>query len=223
MTGETPKALGNLLSQLSTDNSETLTVRLTEAVMQKLSLVYKDLGDLCVTSKKENTFPRFMGPAIEINAGDVYRITRMTGSASELFCGDQRFTLDHDDIDEQFIWYPTELQYNVFMSAAKDAADERHAKLRKLATLFLQKETFKVGDEVVWKADLSYCTRPFEGEVAIVLEVLDKPITSREDDPDGDKAGHINDIVICVLKSDGTLFQQLVDSRRFTKYVPKSN
>ena len=192
------------------DSGETTLVDLTPKFLQNLSLIYKDMGDLSVECVKS-------APLGVIEKGKSYGLCSIGSRSMCVIAGEEGYqghmSVPLDHAAEFFRLRVGKTQLAAIDGLVKDAQTMRLEQLKKLAAAFNQRTTFKVGDPIVWKDGLSNCVRPFEGEVAIVLETLAEPVrTSDLGSPD---AGACNDIVIGVLDDDGGLLHYMMDSRRF--------
>ena len=94
----------------------------------------------------------------------------------------------------------------------KDVMDEAQSFIRR----YNEKETFAVGDKVVWKEGMQCCNVPQYGEPVIVLETF--PVIRKQDD--GTPYGCEPCDMRCIVEkhSDGNLLAYAFDSSRFTKY-----
>lgn len=89
--------------------------------------------------------------------------------------------------------------------------------LNKVNTL-LVKNCFKQGDLIVWKNGLRNKKLPDEGQPAVVLEVLNEPLTQHEQETGSPYFREPLDIVLAMLDEDEDLVSFYYDSRRFELY-----
>lgn len=192
------------------DSGETTLVELTSKFLQNLSLIYKDMGDLRVEAVKD-------APMGIVEKGKSYGLCSVGSRSMCVIAGDDErkdhMSIPLDHASEFFRLRVGKSQLAAIDGLVKDAQAMRLEQLKTLAARFAEKHVFAAGDPLTWKEGLSNCVRPFEGEVGIVLEVLEKPIHSS--DTNSADAGARNDIVVGVLDDDGGLLHFLMDSRRF--------
>jgi len=104
-------------------------------------------------------------------------------------------------------------------SRYKDEPEKYVASLLKRYQLFLQKHSFEAGQLVTWKEGLRNRKVPLDGEPAIVVEVLKKPVPQpKETSPASSYFREPLDIVLGMLDEDGDLVVFHFDSRRLKPF-----
>ncbi|MBD2006107.1 MULTISPECIES: hypothetical protein [Cyanophyceae] len=96
--------------------------------------------------------------------------------------------------------------------------EEYIAQLKDACNNFLKKESFQVGQLVKWKENLKNRKLPSKNQPAIVVAVLDEPITSSEEESGSPYFLETLDIVLGVLVDNNTFLTFYYDSRRFEAY-----
>jgi hypothetical protein len=96
--------------------------------------------------------------------------------------------------------------------------DEYIFSLKNACHNLLRKESFQVGQLVKWKPNLQNRKLPYKNQPAIVIEILEKPITSNNQDPGSPYFQEKLDIVLGVLMNDGTFVTFYYESRRFEHF-----
>lgn len=100
----------------------------------------------------------------------------------------------------------------------KSYGEEHLATLRDAFDSFLEKEDFKVGQIVKWRKDLNNRKLPRQNQPAIVVKVLDEPITSTDKESGSPYFLEKLDIILGVMYEDGTFITLYYDSSRFESY-----
>lgn len=90
--------------------------------------------------------------------------------------------------------------------------------LKQKVNLLLQQYEFKVGQSVKWKQGLRNKKYPKEGEEAIVLKILAKPILEHETETGSPYFREPLDLILAVLDDNEDLVIFHYDSRRFEPY-----
>ncbi|MCF6205693.1 MAG: hypothetical protein L3J47_02195 [Sulfurovum sp.] len=86
------------------------------------------------------------------------------------------------------------------------------------ANLYLNKNIFKVGDKVKWKPKLKNRKYPKYDQIAIIIEVLDKPVYDEEKTNSGSPYfKEPLDIRLAILDNQGDFEIYYYDSNRFQK------
>jgi hypothetical protein len=83
---------------------------------------------------------------------------------------------------------------------------------------FLKKDAFQVGQLVKWKKNLKNRRLPYLNQPAIVVEILDKPAISNEEESGSPYFRENLDIILGILVDDNTFLTFYYDSRRFEAY-----
>jgi len=83
---------------------------------------------------------------------------------------------------------------------------------------FLKKGEFEVGQIVKWKPDLKNRKLPRRNQPAIVVSILDEPITNPNDESGSPYFLEQLDIVLGVITDDDNFLTFYYDSRRFEPY-----
>jgi hypothetical protein len=96
--------------------------------------------------------------------------------------------------------------------------EEHLATLRDSFDSFLKKEDFKVGQIVKWKKNLKNRRIPRQNQPAIVMRVLEEPITSTDEKSGSTYFLEKLDIVLGVMSKDETFITFYYDSSRFESY-----
>lgn len=92
---------------------------------------------------------------------------------------------------------------------------EHETLLKTTYQTFLKKSIFKVGQLVKWKPNLRNRKLPRDNQPAIVIEVLNEPIISSEQESGSPYFREPLDMILGVLDDDNTLLMFYYDSRRF--------
>jgi len=105
-------------------------------------------------------------------------------------------------------------------SSAPYPLDREAAKgmLKERLGCLMKEYTFKQGDIVQWKKGLRNKKRPAEGEPAIVVEKLEKPTYSREDESGSSYFRERLDLILGLIDREGDLMLYHFDSRRFEPF-----
>jgi hypothetical protein len=96
--------------------------------------------------------------------------------------------------------------------------EEYIAKLQSACSNLLKKESFQVGQLVKWKENLKNRRLPHKNQPAIVVDILDEPIISNEEESGSPYFQENLDIVLGILVEDDIFFTFHYDSRRFEAY-----
>ena len=91
-------------------------------------------------------------------------------------------------------------------------------KLKYACEDFLKKESFQVGQLVKWKKTLKNRKIPYENQPAIVVTVLDEPITEGKEESGSPYFREPLDIVLGIIDDENTFLTFYYDSRRFEAY-----
>jgi hypothetical protein len=91
-------------------------------------------------------------------------------------------------------------------------------KLKFACNNFLKKEALQVGQLVKWKKPLKNRKLPYENQPAIVVAVLDEPITEGKEESGSPYFREPLDIVLGMLVDENTFLTFYYDSRRFEAY-----
>ncbi|MBE9058333.1 hypothetical protein [Sphaerospermopsis sp. LEGE 08334] len=83
---------------------------------------------------------------------------------------------------------------------------------------FLKKETFQVGQLVKWKEYLKNRKIPYKNQPAVVVEILEEPILSDDDESGSPYFRENLDIILGILVDDNVFLTFYYDSRRFESY-----
>ncbi|MFM5980168.1 MAG: hypothetical protein ACKO9I_06395 [Sphaerospermopsis kisseleviana] len=83
---------------------------------------------------------------------------------------------------------------------------------------FLKKETFEVGQLVKWKKYLKNRKIPYKNQPAVVVEILEEPILSDDDESGSPYFRENLDIILGILVDDNVFLTFYYDSRRFESY-----
>jgi hypothetical protein len=82
----------------------------------------------------------------------------------------------------------------------------------------LKKDSFQVGQLVKWKQNLKNRRIPYRNQPAIVVELLDNPIISSDEESGSPYFRENLDIILGILVDDSTFLNFYYDSRRFEAY-----
>ena len=96
--------------------------------------------------------------------------------------------------------------------------EEYLSKLKEACDNLLKTEDFEVGQIVKWKKHLNNRKLPRENQPAIVVNVLDKPIVSSDDEAGSPYFLEKLDIVLGVMSKEGIFLTFYYDSSRFESY-----
>jgi hypothetical protein len=91
-------------------------------------------------------------------------------------------------------------------------------RLKQACENFLIKENFKVGQIVKWKENLKNRRFPRRNQPAIVVQVLDEPVVSTDDESGSPYFLEKLDIVLGVMDKDDNFITFYYDSSRFESY-----
>lgn len=100
----------------------------------------------------------------------------------------------------------------------KNYGQEDLDRLKLAGENFLKKEEFEVGQIVKWKTDLKNRKLPRRHQPAIVVSILDEPITNPNDESGSPYFLEPLDIVLGVITDDDNFLTFYYDSRRFEPY-----
>lgn len=216
---DSKKMLDLILGNANSDGRFTV-VELSYSKLQQLSLLeaehIKGLMLLCI--KSVNISDDNQGYAVE--AGESYRVLQIyNNTVTFLSKTGGRCALNFNVIYEVFALQVEEVRAKALETTIQNMMSDRAALLKKLASAFLDTQTFKLGDPVTWKPGFKNCVYPYLDDIGVVVEILDPPITHRATKEEQALAsgGSINDVVIAFLNSEGEFEHFLMDSRRFTK------
>ena len=93
------------------------------------------------------------------------------------------------------------------------------ARLKKLCANFSQAHVFVPGMMVKWKEGMQNCHFPRRHDSAIVIEVLDPPITDSTKDSGSSLFKCPLDLIVGMLDDDGNFLTYYMDGRRFEPVV----
>ncbi|MBD2694266.1 hypothetical protein [Anabaena catenula] len=96
--------------------------------------------------------------------------------------------------------------------------EEYITQLQTACNNFLKKDSFQVGQLVQWKANLKNRKYPYINQPAIVVEILDEPIISNDEESGSPYFRENLDIILGLLFDDDTFLTFYYDSRRFEAY-----
>ncbi|NEQ95715.1 MAG: hypothetical protein F6K30_03125 [Cyanothece sp. SIO2G6] len=100
----------------------------------------------------------------------------------------------------------------------KSYGEDDLVELKRACDSFLKKEVFKVGQIVKWKTNLKNRKFPHQNQPAIVVQVLDEPIVSPDEEPGSPYFLEKLDIVLGVMTQDSVFLTFYYDSSRFEFY-----
>ncbi len=100
----------------------------------------------------------------------------------------------------------------------KDYGEEYITNLKVACKNLLQKETFEIGQIVKWKNSLKNRRLPHNNQPAIVVEILDEPVVSTEDEVGSPYFLENLNIILGIIVDDGSFLTFYYDSRRFEAY-----
>lgn len=208
MSNGMPDFLHRTIAAASAASANEVSVELDQRLLQHILLVYRDFEQELYLECSQDAGEMF-------TRGKRYGLCSV-GAHGICVVGDNgahvKLPLGH--ASEYFRLRATEAQIEAIHGLARDTMQMRHERLKALAVNFVKQHTFNVGDTVKWKEGLCNSVRPYEDELAIVLEVLDEPLRMDHDDGSPEAATR-SDIVLAVLSDDGELLHYLMDSRRF--------
>jgi hypothetical protein len=96
--------------------------------------------------------------------------------------------------------------------------EEYIAQLKSVCKSFLKKESLEVGQIVKWKENLKNRKLPHKNQPAIVVELLNIPIISTDNESGSPYFLETLDIILGVIVENGTFLTFYYDSRRFEPY-----
>jgi hypothetical protein len=96
--------------------------------------------------------------------------------------------------------------------------EEYITQLQTACNNFLKKDSFEVGQLVKWKTNLKNRKIPYKNQPAIVVEILDEPIISDDDESGSPYFRENLDIILGILVDDNIFLTFYHDSRRFEAY-----
>ena len=97
----------------------------------------------------------------------------------------------------------------------KHYGEEHLAELKLACKNFLKKESFEVGQIVKWKNYLKNRKLPHKNQPAIVVNILDEPITSTDNESGSPYFLEKLDIILGIMSDEGIFLTFYYDSRRF--------
>jgi hypothetical protein len=100
----------------------------------------------------------------------------------------------------------------------KNYGEEHLVQLKSACESFLRKETFEVGQIVKWKKNLKNRKIPHNNQPAIVIAILDEPVSSTDDESGSPYFLETLDVILGIIVDDGTFLTYYYDSRRFEAY-----
>lgn len=215
------KTLTTLIPEPSEQDDQIVSVELTDDQLQRYSLLEREtIKDLRLLSIVNQTLISRNKEKVAFTSGAEYRINKI-GMRDIIIIGPNGECCEVPNlfIEGYFTLRIPEVRRNALEKRIDQILKETDEKLDVLAKRFLAKDTFKIGDKVIWKEGLKNAIRPLMNETAIVIEIVDPPVTCRVDRKDQDltQAGGVSDIVIAVLDQDNEFRHYLMDSRRFRK------
>lgn len=92
------------------------------------------------------------------------------------------------------------------------------AQLKSVCKSFLKKESLEVGQIVKWKENLKNRKLPHKNQPAIVIEILQMPIISTDNESGSPYFLETLDIILGIVVENGTFLTFYYDSRRFEPY-----
>ena len=191
------------------DEEDAVTVQLTPAFLQNLSIAYKEMGELYLECHT--------GAGRSFVAGRSYGLCSASVRELCIIDADGHHAKIPLNFATQFFHLKAgKSQLALIEELAADVLADRLVQLRKLCEEFGKTEQFEVGDAVKWKPGMCNCVRPLDNETAIVIELIDPPIRGSRDTGSPEAATR-NDFAIAVLDDGGELLHYLMDSRRFMK------
>lgn len=109
------------------------------------------------------------------------------------------------------------------LGRAKEIADKMQeellVRLASQVVRFNTKNTFRIGDVVMWKDGMAVSTVPAPGQAAVVIEMLDTPLVSNDGHPlDPVRTLRCDMVIACESPDHNTLVTVHADSRRFEMY-----
>jgi hypothetical protein len=96
--------------------------------------------------------------------------------------------------------------------------EEYIAQLKSVCKSFLKKESLEVGQIVKWKENLKNRKLPHKNQPAIVIELLNIPVISTDNESGSPYFLETLDIILGVIVENGTFLTFYYDSRRFEPY-----
>ena len=107
---------------------------------------------------------------------------------------------------------------NEFGLEKESYGEEYTTQLQTAFNNFLKKDAFQVGQLVKWKKNLKNRQLPYISQPAIVVEILDKPVISNEEESGSPYFRENLDIILGMLVDDEKFFTFYYDSKRFEAY-----
>ena len=92
------------------------------------------------------------------------------------------------------------------------------AQLKSVCKSFLKKESLEVGQIVKWKENLKNRKLPHKNQPAIVIEILEIPVISTDNESGSPYFLETLDIILGIVVENGTFLTFYYDSRRFEPY-----
>jgi hypothetical protein len=107
---------------------------------------------------------------------------------------------------------------NEFSPEKESYGEEYTTQLQTAFNNFLKKDAFQVGQLVKWKKNLKNRQLPYISQPAIVVEILDEPVISNEEESGSPYFRENLDIILGILVDDEKFFTFYYDSKRFEAY-----
>ena len=107
---------------------------------------------------------------------------------------------------------------NEFGPEKESYGEEYTTQLQTACNNFLKKDAFQVGQLVKWKKNLKNRQLPYISQPAIVVEILDEPVISNEEESGSPYFRENLDIILGILVDDEKFFTFYYDSKRFEAY-----
>jgi hypothetical protein len=107
---------------------------------------------------------------------------------------------------------------NEFGLEKESYGEEYTTQLQTACNNFLKKDAFQVGQLVKWKKNLKNRQLPYISQPAIVVEILDEPVISNEEESGSPYFRENLDIILGILVDDEKFFTFYYDSKRFEAY-----
>jgi hypothetical protein len=107
---------------------------------------------------------------------------------------------------------------NEFGLEKETYGEEYTTQLQTAFNNFLKKDAFQVGQLVKWKKNLKNRQLPYLNQPAIVVEILDEPVISNEEESGSPYFRENLDIILGILVDDEKFFTFYYDSKRFEAY-----
>ncbi len=107
---------------------------------------------------------------------------------------------------------------NEFGLEKESYGEEYTTQLQTAFNNFLKKDAFQVGQLVKWKKNLKNRQLPYISQPAIVVEILNEPVISNEEESGSPYFRENLDIILGILVDDEKFFTFYYDSKRFEAY-----